>query len=252
MKNMRWLLLVFLGGFGPTALAQQIIPPLKREFLDSTFHVLPSEVGARYRRETEYTDSVGGTLRDYFLNGKLQSICTYDNVQKNIAHGSFDNWYPNGQQKWHQEFVHGAKQGESRLYYASGQLKRHETYVADKVTKGECYRADGTAVPFFEFLVMPVYSEGDGSKQAIVAAVSRRVQYPPEALRYSQTGQVLVTFVVSKKGKVTDVRVTKAVTPPLDAAAVQAVKQLGRFTPGKYDGEIAAISFTVPITFRIQ
>jgi protein TonB len=125
-----------------------VVPPLKKEFLDSTFQVIPTAAGAYYRRETEYTDSVGGVMRDYFLNGKLQSIGTFDHIRKNIAHGTFENWYPNGQLKWHQESVHGKKEGETRLYYSSGQLKRHEIYVADKMTSGECYRADGQPVPF--------------------------------------------------------------------------------------------------------
>lgn len=51
--------------------AQQVIPPLKKEFLDSTWHVLPSAAGARYRRETEWRDSTAGVIRDYYLSGQL-------------------------------------------------------------------------------------------------------------------------------------------------------------------------------------
>ncbi|MEJ7665012.1 MAG: hypothetical protein WKG07_38590 [Hymenobacter sp.] len=42
------------------AAAQQVIPPLKKEFLDSAWHVLPSAAGARYRRETKWRDSTAG------------------------------------------------------------------------------------------------------------------------------------------------------------------------------------------------
>ncbi|WBA43150.1 hypothetical protein [Hymenobacter canadensis] len=62
--------------------AQQVVPPLKREFLDSNFVAVASVADARYRRETEYKDSVGGELRDYFLSGRLQSSLTYEHFKK--------------------------------------------------------------------------------------------------------------------------------------------------------------------------
>ncbi len=46
-------------GLGEAA-AQQAAPPLKRAFLDSAWHVLPSAAGAKYRRETEWRDSTAG------------------------------------------------------------------------------------------------------------------------------------------------------------------------------------------------
>lgn len=53
--------------------AQQVIPPFKQEFIDSTCAVLPSVTGAKYRRETEWRDSTAGEVRDYYLSGALQS-----------------------------------------------------------------------------------------------------------------------------------------------------------------------------------
>jgi len=64
MKHLLSSLLCASLGIGEAA-AQQIIPPLKKEFLNSAFVVLPSSVGARYRRETERRDSTAGELRDY-------------------------------------------------------------------------------------------------------------------------------------------------------------------------------------------
>ena len=232
-------------------LAQSGVAPLKKEFLDSTFQVLPSAVGARYRRETEYADSVGGEVRDYYLSGQLQSKARFDHIRKWVMHGAFDSYYANGQPEAHAEYVHGKRDGQLRNYYATGQLKRHETYAADERLSGECYAATGAAVPFFEYLQMPVYSEGDGSNEAIVRAVGRRVVYPRDAQRAAREGRVLVRFVVTTRGRVTDVQVVQSVWPSLDAAAVAAVQQLRRFTPGRRDGELAAVSFTVPITFTL-
>ena len=74
----RYLLWALLSGFGvEQAAAQQVIPPIKTEYIDSTGAVLPSEVGASARRETTYADSVGGVVRSYAPNGKLRSSWSY-------------------------------------------------------------------------------------------------------------------------------------------------------------------------------
>ena len=253
--NKLYALLLALVGFGvERAAAQQEIPPLKKEFLDSAFTVLPSPVGARYRRETEYTDSVGGTMRDSFLGGRLQSRGAFDNFRKEVPNGVFETWFDDGQLESYSQFEHGQQVGELRLYHRNGQLKRRESYTAGtrSAAAGVCYRADGQQVPYFEYQILPIYPEGDGGQQAVVAAVARQVKYPMDALRANQAGRVLVAFVVNKKGEVANARIVEGVYPSIDEAALRAVRKLRRFIPGQQDGEAVVVSFTVPITFKFK
>ena len=60
----------------------------------------------------------------------------------------------------------------------------------------------------------------------------------------------MVSFVVTARGDVTDVRVNHPNNPLLDAAAVEAVRRLPPFEPGRIDGERMPISMVVPITFK--
>ncbi|MBC8083853.1 MAG: TonB family protein [Hymenobacter sp.] len=251
----RLLLLLCLGSFFiPGALAQQVVPPLKKEFLDSAYIALPSEVGARYRRETEYMDSTAAVVRTFFMTGKPQSLRSYAHLRKCIMDGLSETWYDNGQLHFHEEFEHGKRSGELRSYYATGQLKRRETYdVKDSfASSGECFGEDGQPVPFFKFEQMPIYSDGDGSSQFVVAAIQRAVTYPRDALKARKSGKVIVGFKVNNLGKVAEVRVVQGVFPSLDAMVVQAVQQLKPFRPGMQDGKPVTVSFTLPITFAIQ
>lgn len=246
------LFLTLLSGFAlAPALAQQVVPPPQKQFLDSAFVVLPSAAGARYWRETVHTDSVAGTIRDYFLDGRLQSTDAYEHLRKRVSHGLSEVWYDNGQLKWHVDFVHGQRHGETRFYYPSGQLKRRETYAADQRTAGECFLANGAPTAYFEYLQLPVYPQGDGTTRAIVVAVASGVEYPRDALKANVTGRVLVSFTVTRQGDVTDIEVKQHVFPSIDAEAVRAVRKLQRFVPGRRDGELADVAFTVPITFQI-
>jgi protein TonB len=239
-------------GVGEAA-AQQVVPPLKREFLDSTWHVLPSATGAMYRRETEWRDSTAGVVRDYFFsNDQLQSREEFAHIRKRTYHGISEYFDKNGHLLTHAEYTNGQRYGELRRYYPTGQLKRRERYTADKRSSGECFAADGKLVPFFEFEEMPRYTEGDGSPQAIVLAIARNFRYPKDARRQHIEGRVLVSFNVLKDGTVADVEVKKPFFPSIDAEAIQAVHKLKRFVAGTQDGEPVKVRFTAPINLKLQ
>jgi protein TonB len=245
------LLLLGLSGFLTTAYAQQTIPPPKKEFLDSAFCVLPSQAGAQYYRETVYTDSIAGSVKDFYLSGKLQSSGTFDHVRKLLPHGTLETWYESGQLESRSTYSH-ATPIELLSYYATGQLKRHELYAGKKRTIAHCFAADGKKIKFFDYQQMPIYPEGDGSAQAVVHAVMRNVVYPEDALRNHVTGRVFLRFVVTPAGRIANIEVTESSHPALTEAAVLAVQKLKPFTPGKLDGKPVKVGYTVPVSFAIK
>ncbi|OGX83693.1 hypothetical protein BEN47_17340 [Hymenobacter lapidarius] len=93
---------------------------------------------------------------------------------------------------------------------------------------------------------------GGGGNGAIVAAIQKAVKYPPLALRNQVEGRIFVSFTVNAEGLVSDVKVVKGLGSGLDEETVRAVKTLPKFIPGKQNGRAVSVSFTVPITFKIQ
>ena len=240
-------------GLGEAA-AQQVIPPLKKQFLDSAFAVLPSAAGARYRRETEYRDSTAtaGEVRDYYLSGQLQSREEFENISAHRQNGVSEYFAENGQLLTHTAFNHGRRTGELRMYYPNGQLKRREYIPADGPSKGESFAPDGQPVPFVAYEVMPRYPEGNGGVRAIIAAIARNFRYPDDARRAGLQGRVLLSFNVTAQGTVADVQVVQPLWPSIDAEAIQAINRLKRFKPGLQDGKPVKVRFTVPIDLKIQ
>lgn len=96
---------------------------------------------------------------------------------------------------------------------------------------------------------MPALPTGPG-QQSITAAIQERLVYPAEARRNQVTGRVFLSFVVNTAGAVQDVKVVKGIGSGCDEAAVQAAQQLPRFIPGKQNGRVVSVSFTVPVTFQ--
>ncbi|MEJ7665013.1 MAG: TonB family protein [Hymenobacter sp.] len=74
-------------------------------------------------------------------------------------------------------------------------------------------------MPYFEYYIMPVYSEGDGSARAISAAIGRRFAYPTDALRAGVQGRVVLTFYVNTKGRVEDIKVIEGLWPSINTEA---------------------------------
>ena len=93
---------------------------------------------------------------------------------------------------------------------------------------------------------------GGGGNGAIVAAIQKATKYPSLALRNQVEGRIFVSFTVNPQGDVSDVKVVKGLGSGLDEETIRAVKTLPKFIPGKQNGRAVSVSFTVPITFKIQ
>jgi len=93
---------------------------------------------------------------------------------------------------------------------------------------------------------------GGGGQLAIVVAIQKAVRYPAMALRNQVEGRVYVSFTVDSKGEVTDVKIVKGLGSGIDEETIRAIKTLPRFIPGKQNGREVSVSFTVPVTYKIQ
>ena len=96
---------------------------------------------------------------------------------------------------------------------------------------------------------MPQYPGGVGK---LMEYVSMNVRYPKEAESKSIQGRVIITFVIEKDGSITDAEVIKSVDPALDAEALRVVKAMPKWTPGKQEGKLIRVKYTMPITFALQ
>jgi len=97
--------------------------------------------------------------------------------------------------------------------------------------------------------VMPDFP---GGMSELYKFIKENTTYPQEARDKGIEGTVVVTFVVTKEGSVTNVKVLTGVDPLLDAEAVRAVKSLPKWTPGKINGEPVSCWYNLPVTFTLN
>lgn len=103
-------------------------------------------------------------------------------------------------------------------------------------------------MPYFPECKGGVNSERDiCTRKKISTYINLNFVYPEEAREKNIQGTVYVQFVVNTLGKVEQVKVKKGVHPLLDDAAVQAVKKLPDFVPGKQLEKPVAIIYSLPV-----
>jgi periplasmic protein TonB len=205
--------------------------------------------GAGFRNETQLLDSVRGTITTYYPSGKVWQVVPYAHVRKKIVEGTERRYYESGQLLTEGEFVQGKRQGPLRTYYPSGKLRRQEQYADGKQTAAQCFGPDGQPVPYAPYLVYP---EFPGGIMGLMQTVATRTRYPDKARRNDITGKVFIDFVVDRQGRLQNARVSQSAHPLLDEEALRVVRTLGGWTPGRLDGEVADVLFTVPVTFRLE
>ena len=91
-----------------------------------------------------------------------------------------------------------------------------------------------------------------GGQAALMQWLNANIKYPVIAAENGIEGRVIVQFVVSKTGSISDVRVVRGVDPSLDKEAVRVVSNMPNWTPGRQNGTTVNVRFTLPVTFRLQ
>jgi len=91
-----------------------------------------------------------------------------------------------------------------------------------------------------------------GGAGALMQWLRDNINYPVIAAENGIEGRVIVQFVVSKTGSISDVRVARSVDPSLDKEAVRVVSSMPNWTPGKQNGSAVNVRFTLPVTFKLQ
>ena len=96
---------------------------------------------------------------------------------------------------------------------------------------------------------MPQYPGGIG---ALMQYLSSHIKYPVVAEANGIQGRVICTFIVEKDGSISDIKVSRSVDPYLDQEAVRMIGSMPAWTPGRQNGEVCRVKFTLPVTFKLH
>ena len=95
---------------------------------------------------------------------------------------------------------------------------------------------------------MPLFPGGDA---ALMKYIESHIKYPLMAAKNKVQGRVSVQFVVEKDGSIGEVKVGRSVDKDLDKEAIRLVKSLPKFTPGRQNGQVVRVWYTLPVPFKL-
>ncbi len=109
---------------------------------------------------------------------------------------------------------------------------------------------EGEEIPFTIVDVKPTFMGGD--ENTFTKWVFDRLQYPVAAKEDGIQGRVILQFLVTETGKVTNVKVVRGVHLSLDQEAMRVVATSPDWTPGKHKGKNVAVRYTFPVIFQLK
>ncbi len=116
----------------------------------------------------------------------------------------------------------------------------------DKVISGsDKGDADGNRIWEGGLEIMP---EPVGGSAAWAKFLQKNLRYPDTEVQ----GRVIISFIIEKDGKLTDLKVLKGVITELDREAMRVLKLAPAWKPGMQNGKPVRVKYTIPIVFQIS
>ena len=123
------------------------------------------------------------------------------------------------------------------------------------------FSQDSTDVKDFQILdKVPVYPGCFPEKEEnrrmcfqekIYRHIARNFRYPELAQKKGIQGRVFVSFIIGTGGYVEQIK-TRGPDPMLEAEAKRIISLIPRITPGRIDGKVVEVPFSLPIIFKLQ
>lgn len=103
----------------------------------------------------------------------------------------------------------------------------------------------------FDFVEqMPAYA--DGGQAGMLKYISKHLRYPNRAMADGLEGIVIISFVVSASGEVTQVTVLKDLGGGTGEEAARVITNMPRWIPGVQNHRQVSVRMTLPIRFKLS
>lgn len=102
-----------------------------------------------------------------------------------------------------------------------------------------------------DFASVEVLPEFAGGMQGWGQYLAANLNYPEPAKTNKVEGRVILSFIVEKDGKISDIKVLRGVGSGLDEEAVRVVKNSPSWKPGIQAGLPVRVAYTMPVFFQL-
>ena len=104
--------------------------------------------------------------------------------------------------------------------------------------------------PFLIAETMPSFQGGD--LNTFRTWVQQNVKFPQIALENGIQGRVVLSFVIEKDGRLTNIQVLQTPDRSLSEEAIRVLNKSPKWSPGKQRNQVVRVKYTLPVDFRVQ
>ncbi len=101
------------------------------------------------------------------------------------------------------------------------------------------------------FVVVEEQAEFPGGLDSMYAYIVKNLKYPEAAKEKGIEGRVFVQFVIEKDGSISNVKILRGIGGGCEEAAVEMIKNMPKWKPGKQRGKPVRCQFNLPIKFEL-
>jgi len=104
--------------------------------------------------------------------------------------------------------------------------------------------------PFLIAETMPSFQGGD--LNTFRNWVQQNVKFPQIALENGIQGRVVLSFVIEKDGRLTNIQVLQTPDRSLSEEAIRVLNKSPKWSPGKQRNQVVRVKYTLPVDFRVH
>ena len=134
-------------------------------------------------------------------------------------------------------------------YDNKGDTTDYQVYENGDVIKSWSLHPEERDTVLEALVKQEVKAEFPGGSEGWVNYLSRNLRYPSQLKDSGITGQVILRFTITSKGKIEDIIVVKSLHPLFDKEAVRVISESPKWKPAEQLGKKVQTTITQPINF---
>lgn len=167
----------------------------------------------------------------------------------NVKDGAFEERYLNGQTKMLCKYVEDKLDGDFKMFYPSGQIKRHDIFKLGVWVTGRCFDENGIETPYCDYVNLP---EFPGGREALVKYLAENIKYPDDARSSGVEGTASYSFIVDTDGLIYHIRALMWLNSSINKECLRVIKSMPKWQPGKCEGVPTKFRYYLPIRFKLS
>lgn len=92
--------------------------------------------------------------------------------------------------------------------------------------------------------------EFPGGMAALQKYLSQNIKVPKIVREDNLQGKTIVKFIIDRKGKIRDIKVTRSISEELDKNIISLIENMPEWEPGRNGGEKVSVEYLIPINIH--